>query len=77
MLLESHIRMLREVAEAGEKGIPASELIPKREYREFVLRYLVRKGYIRVRKQGAGGRVYITAKGLKLVKSQEKAKEQA
>ena len=38
--------MLREVAEAGERGIPASELIPKREYREFVLRYLVRKGYI-------------------------------
>ena len=77
MLLESHIRMLREVAEAGEEGVPASELIPKREYREFVLKFLSRKGYIRVKKQGAGGRVYITPKGLRLIRARARSEKRA
>ncbi len=63
--------MLRQVAERGERGMPASELVPKREYRDFVIEYLSKEGLIQVRRQGAGGRVYITEKGLRLLRDQD------
>ena len=74
VLLESHIRILREVAEKGEEGIPISEIVPKREYRDFVIGFLERQGLIRVRRQGGGGRAFITKKGLKVLRARARKK---
>ncbi len=71
VLLKSHIRMLKELVKRGEKGITASKLISKREYREKVIKYLENLGLVRVTYSGGGMRVYATEKAKKLLKRLE------
>jgi len=66
-LLNAHIRILRKLEKAGEDGVVASELVPERSYREFVLRYLCVHGLIERQKRFRGERVFITEKGLSLI----------
>jgi CTP-dependent riboflavin kinase len=54
---------------AGEDGVVASELIPSREARELVLGMLSSDGLIKRRRSFRGERVFITKKGLILLKS--------
>jgi predicted transcriptional regulator len=68
-LLGAHFRILKRLEKAGEDGVVASELIPSREARELVLGMLSSDGLIKRRKKFRGERVFITKRGLILLKS--------
>ncbi|MDK2372496.1 MAG: hypothetical protein QI197_03870 [Candidatus Korarchaeota archaeon] len=70
VLMDAHLRILRKLEKAGNDGIVASELIPDRVAREFVLKYLANKGLITRRRRFRGERVFITPKGLNLLRSE-------
>ncbi len=72
VILKSHIRMLKELVKRGDKGITASKLISKREYREKVIKYLENLGLVRVTYSGGGMRVYATEKAKKFLERLEK-----
>lgn len=74
ILLKSHVRILRELVKRGEKGMTASKLIAKREYRVKVIKYLESEGLVRVTYSGGGMRVYATERAKKLLKKLEKEK---
>ncbi len=61
--MDAHLRILRKLEKAGNDGVVASELIPDRVAREFVLKYLSNKGLITRRRRFRGERVFITPKG--------------
>jgi len=68
VLMDAHLRILRRLERAGPEGVVASELIPDRVAREFVLKYLASKGLIVRRRKFRGERVFITTKGLVLLR---------
>ncbi len=68
VLMDAHLRILRRLERAGSEGVVASELIPDRVAREFVLKYLASKGLIVRRRKFRGERVFITTKGLVLLR---------
>ena len=67
VLLKSHIRILKELIKRGDKGMTASKLIPKREYRKTVIKYLESEGLVRVTYSGGGMRVYATERAKRLL----------
>jgi len=67
--MDAHLRILRKLERAGNDGIVASELIPDRVAREFVLKYLANKGLITRRRRFRGERVFITPRGTDILKS--------
>ncbi len=67
--MDAHLRILRKLEKAGNDGVVASELIPDRVAREFVLKYLSNKGLIMRRRRFRGERVFITSKGLSMLKT--------
>ncbi len=73
-LLKSHIRILKELVKRGDKGMTASKLIAKREYRVKVIKYLESEGLVRVTYSGGGMRVYATERAKKLLERLEKEK---
>ncbi len=77
VILKSHIRMLKELVKRGDKGITASKLISKREYREKVIKYLENLGLVRVTYSGGGMRVYATEKAKRLLERLEKEAKEA
>ncbi len=68
VLMDAHLRILRRLERAGPEGVVASELIPDRVAREFVLKYLASKGLIVRRRKFRGERIFITTKGLVLLR---------
>jgi len=74
VILKSHVRILRELIKRGEKGMTASKLIVKREYRVKVIKYLENEGLVRVTYSGGGMRVYATERARDLLKKLEKEK---
>lgn len=68
ILMDAHLRILKRLEKAGSEGVVASELIPDRLAREFVLKYLASKGLIVRRRKFRGERVFITVKGLVILK---------
>ena len=66
-LLNAHVRILEKLERAGNDGVVASELVPERSAREFVLRFLCVNGLLLRRRRFRGERVFITDKGLSLV----------
>lgn len=74
ILLKSHVRILKELVKRGEKGMTASKLIAKREYRVKVIKYLEDEGLVRVTYSGGGMRVYATERAKMLLKRVEKEK---
>ncbi len=74
VILKSHVRILRELVKRGEKGMTASKLIAKREYRIKVIRYLESEGLVRVTYSGGGMRVYATDRAKRLLERLEKEK---
>ncbi len=74
VLLKSHIRILKELVKRGDKGMTASKLIAKREYRVKVIKYLESEGLVRVTYSGGGMRVYATKRAKKLLERLEKEK---
>lgn len=71
VLMDAHLRILRKLERAGNDGVVASELIPDRVAREFVLKYLANKGLITRRRRFRGERIFITPKGIDILKSKE------
>ncbi len=67
--MDAHLRILRKLEKAGNDGVVASELIPDRVAREFVLKYLSNKGLIMRRRRFRGERVFITSKGLNMLRT--------
>ncbi len=74
VLLKSHVRILRELMRREEKGMTASKLIAKREYRVKVIRYLESEGLVRVTYSGGGMRVYATDRAKRLLERIKKEK---
>ncbi len=74
VLLKSHIRILRELVKRGDKGMTASKLIAKREYRVKVIKYLESEGLVRVTYSGGGMRVYATERAKRLLERLEREK---
>lgn len=74
VLLKSHIRILKELVSKGEKGVTASKLIAKREYRVKVIKFLESEGLVKVSYSGGGMRVYATERAKKLLERIEKEK---
>lgn len=74
VLLKSHIRILKELVSKGEKGVTASKLIAKREYRVKVIKFLESEGLVKVSYSGGGMRVYATERAKKLLERLEKEK---
>ncbi len=74
VLLKSHVRILKELVRRGERGMTASKLIAKREYRTKVIKYLESEGLVRVTYSGGGMRVYATERARKLLERLEKEK---
>lgn len=68
ILMDAHLRILKRLEKAGSEGVVASELIPDRLAREFVLKYLAGKGLIVRRRKFRGERVFITVKGLVILR---------
>jgi hypothetical protein len=66
-MLSAHLRILEKLVESN--GASASRLIYNREYREKVVDYLRRNGFVVVRRSGAGIKLYPTEKAKKLVAS--------
>lgn len=69
VLMDAHLRILRKLERAGNDGIVASELIQDRIAREFVLKYLASRGLITRRRRFRGERVFITPKGISILRS--------
>jgi len=69
ILLDAHLRILRRLERAGGEGVVASELIQDRVARDFVLNFLASHGYIERRRRFRGERVFITNRGLEVLKS--------
>ncbi len=69
--MEAHLRILKKLEKAGKDGVVASELVPDRVAREFVLKYLASNGLIARRRRFRGERIFITTKGLNLLRSFE------
>ncbi|MCD6244382.1 MAG: hypothetical protein DRN78_06135 [Thermoproteota archaeon] len=74
VLLKSHVRILKELVRRGDRGMTASKLIAKREYRTKVIKYLESEGLVRVTYSGGGMRVYATERARKLLERLEKEK---
>jgi len=74
VLLKSHVRILKELVKRGDKGMTASKLIAKREYRVKVIKYLESEGLVRVTYSGGGMRVYATERAKRLLERLEKEK---
>ncbi len=74
VLLKSHVRILKELVRRGERGMTASKLIAKREYRVKVIRYLESEGLVRVTYSGGGMRVYATDRARRLLERIKKEK---
>ncbi len=74
VLLKSHIRILKELVKKGDRGMTASKLIAKREYRVKVIRYLESEGLVRVTYSGGGMRVYATDRARRLLERIKKEK---
>lgn len=72
VLLKSHVRILKELVSRGDKGVTASKLISKREYRVKVIKFLESEGLVRVSYSGGGMRVYATERAKKLLERIEK-----
>ena len=72
VLLKSHVRILKELVSRGDKGVTASKLIAKREYRVKVIKFLESEGLVRVSYSGGGMRVYATERAKKLLERIEK-----
>ncbi|MGC9020586.1 MAG: hypothetical protein ACP5KE_05200 [Candidatus Methanodesulfokora sp.] len=64
-MLSAHIKILERLVESN--GMSASRLIYNREYRERVVDYLRRNGFVVVRRSGAGIKLYPTEKARRLV----------
>ncbi len=69
VLLDAHLRILRKLERAGDDGLVASELVPDRVARDFVLKFLYSNGLIDRRRRFRGERIFITSKGLHLLKT--------
>ena len=74
VLLKSHVRIVKELVRRGDRGMTASKLIAKREYRTKVIKYLESEGLVRVTYSGGGMRVYATERARKLLERLEKEK---
>ncbi|MGB9630806.1 MAG: hypothetical protein ACP5JF_04495 [Candidatus Methanodesulfokora sp.] len=64
-MLSAHIKILERLVESN--GMSASRLIYNREYRERVVDYLRRNGFVVVSRSGAGIKLYPTEKARRLV----------
>lgn len=64
-MLSAHIRILERLVESD--GMSASRLVYNREYREKVIDYLRKNGFVVIRRSGAGIKLYPTDKARRLV----------
>jgi len=70
-MLSAHVRILERLVESN--GMSASRLVYNREYREKVVEYLRRNGFVVVRRSGAGIKLYPTEKAREFVASLAKS----